>query len=150
MQIGTEKAVLFWRTSVTCHLCAPINRMIFESKECIVKSAYCVREYTLHIPQWKYFSIQCSPPAPSLSPGHSDTHNGVREDSIRLGCVAVSPADSFFLHWLPFLSNAPHLPLSSALVIPTLTTVFVKIQFVWDVWLCRWLMVSSCTGYPGR
>jgi len=61
MQIGTEKAVLFWRTSVTCHLRAPINRMIFESKERIVRSAYCVREYVLRIPQWKYFSIQCSP-----------------------------------------------------------------------------------------
>jgi hypothetical protein len=102
MQIGTEKAVLFWRKSVTCHLCAPINRTIFESKECIVKLAYCVRDYTLHIPQWKYFSIQCSPPVPSHSPGHSDTHNGVREDSIRLGCVAVTLADGFFLHWLPW------------------------------------------------
>jgi len=60
-KIGTEKALLFWRTSITCHLRAPINRMIFESKERIVKSAYCVREYVLRIPQWKYFSIQCSP-----------------------------------------------------------------------------------------
>jgi len=29
----------------------PINRMIFESKESIVKSAYCIREYVLHSPQ---------------------------------------------------------------------------------------------------
>ena len=61
LQIGTEKALLFWRTAVTCRVRATTKRMIFESKECIVKSAYCVRKYVLHIPQWKYFSIQCSP-----------------------------------------------------------------------------------------
>jgi len=32
--------------------------------------------------------------------------------------------------------------------IPALTAVFVKIHFVWDVWLCRWLIVISCAGYP--
>ena len=61
MKIGTEKALLFWRTSITCHLRPPINLVIFDSKERIVKSAYCVRKYVLHVPQWKYFSIQCSP-----------------------------------------------------------------------------------------
>ena len=61
MQFGTEKAVLFRRTPVTCHLRAPINRMICGSKERVVRPAYFVREYVLRIPQWKYFSIHCSP-----------------------------------------------------------------------------------------
>jgi hypothetical protein len=47
-------------------------------------------------------AVQQPTTCPFPQPGHSGNHSGVREDSIRLRCVAVSLADCFFLHWLPW------------------------------------------------